>query len=193
MVNYWGMSAIAHTFLSFGFSDGRYVAVSIEIRPEVGEVYGMLTGFFKQYELLYIWGDERDLVRLRTNYKGEQVYLYRAAWPPETVRKLFVTMLERTQALSVAPQFYNTATQSCTNTIGNDIIAAHVMKIPWYKRRLRTGDIDRRLYAAGILRTQGKSFEELRRESLIDARAKAADRDAAFSEKIRTHLGGGRS
>jgi hypothetical protein len=188
MVNYWGMSAIAHTFLSFGFSDGKYLAVSIEIRPAVGKVYGMINGLFKQYELIYIWGDERDLVRFRTNYKGESVYLYRTSWTPETIRRLFVTMLQRTQTLSAAPQFYNTATQSCTNTIGNDIIASHIARIPWYKRKLLTGDVDRRLYDAGILMTQGKPFEELRKESLIDWRAKAADQDTAFSKKIRTHL-----
>ncbi len=190
MVNYWGMSSVAHTFLSYGFSDGRYLSVSIEIRPEVGEKYGMLAGFFKQYELIYIWGDERDLVRLRTNYKGEQVYLYRASWSPEVIRKLFVTMLQRTQGLYATPQFYNTATQSCTNTIGNDIIAAHIMKIPWYKRRLATGGIDRRLYAGGVLETRGKPFEELRKEALIDDRARAADKDPDFSVKIRTHLFG---
>jgi hypothetical protein len=80
MVNYWGINAIAHTFVSYGFSDGRYLAVSVEIRPEVGEAYGMFNGLYKQYELIYIWGDERDLVRLRTNYKKEDVYLYRMAW-----------------------------------------------------------------------------------------------------------------
>ena len=188
MVNYWGMSAIAHTFLSFGFSDGRYLSVSVEIRPEVGEAYGMLDGLFKQYELIYIWGDERDLVRLRTNYKGEDVYLYRASWTPEIIRKLLVTMLKRTQAISATPMFYNTATHSCTNTIGNDMIAAKIAQIPWYKRKLLTGDVDRRLYTSGILDTQGKPFEALRKESLINDRAKLADKDSDFSLKIRTHL-----
>jgi len=187
MVNYWGMEAIAHTFLSFGFSDGRFIAVSVEIRPEVGKVYGMLKGFFKQYNLIYIWGDERDLVRGRTNYRKENVYLYRTTLSPENVRKMFVSMLTTTQIMYKKPQFYNTATNSCTNTLGNHIIAAKIMKIPFWKRRLLTGNVDQRMYEDGLL-DRSKPFPELRQQANIDERARRADQDSDFSEKIRTHL-----
>ena len=187
MVNYWGMDAIAHTFLSFGFSDGRYLAVSVEIRPEVGKAYDMLQGFFKQYQLIYIWGDERDLVRLRTNYKKEDVYLYRTTLSPDNVRKMFVSMLQTTNAIHEKPQFYNTATHSCTNTLGNHLIEAKIAKIPFWKRKFLTGDVDQRLYKAGAL-DRSLPFPELRRRANIDARAQSADRDPDFSRKIRTHL-----
>jgi hypothetical protein len=188
MVNYWGMDWIAHTFLSFGFSDGRYLSVSVEIRPEVGESYGEVKGIFKQYELIYIWADERDLVRTRTNYRNENVYLYRTSFTPDQVRKFFVNMLERTERIRQKPEFYNTITQSCTNTLGDHLIDSKIMSLPFWKRRLLTGKIDRRLYDQGLLETFGRPFPELRAISKIDERAKAADQDIQFSEKIRTHL-----
>ncbi len=188
MVNYWGMDWIAHTFLSFGFSDGRYLSVSVEIRPEVGKSYGELKGLFKQYQLIYIWADERDLVRVRTNYRKEDVYLYRTAFTPGQVRRLFVSMLERTERLHQRPEFYNTLTQSCTNTLGNHIIETKIFDLPFWKRRVLTGSVDLRLCQEGLLETSGRSFAELREQSKINERAKAADKDPDFSAKIRTHL-----
>lgn len=186
--NYWGVDAVAHVFVSFGFSDGRYLAVSIEYRPEVGEKYGTFNGLFKQYEIIYVWADERDVARLRTNYRKEDVYLYRTSLSPDQVRKLFLSMVERTNALNEKPEFYNTVTESCTNTIGDHIIKAHVFDLPWWKRRILTGSVGKRLYDEGLLMTGGKSFDHLRAESDISARAQAADQAADFSEKIRTHF-----
>ena len=187
LVNYWGMAAIAHTFLSFGFSDGQYLAVSVEIRPEVGKAYDMLQGFFKQYNLIYIWADERDLVRLRTNYKKEDVYLYRTTLPPGDVQKMFVSMLEGTNAIYRKPQFYNTFTHSCTNTLANHVVAAGIEKIPFWKHRVLTGNVDRRLYEDGAL-DRSVPFLQLRRQANINERANQADQDPQFSKRIRTHL-----
>ena len=66
----------AHTHMSWAFTDGQHIAISIETRKEVGESYSAVAGFFRQYELYYVVADERDVIRLRTNYRGEQVYLY---------------------------------------------------------------------------------------------------------------------
>ena len=184
-VNYWGMDAIAHVFVSFGFADGRYLAVSVEYRPEVGETYGVFNGLFKQYEIIYVWADERDIARLRTNYRKEDVYLYRTTLTPEQVRRLFVNMLERTNSLHAKPEFYNTVTESCTNTIGDHIIKARVFDLPFWQRRILTGATDRRLYERGLLKTLGKPFPELRAQSKINAKAQAADQDPDFSKKIR--------
>lgn len=185
-VNYWGIDSVAHVFVSFGFSDGRYLAVSIEYRPEVGETYGTFNGLFKQYEIVYVWADERDVARLRTNYRKEDVYLYRTTLVPDRVRKLFVSMIEKTNAIHEKPEFYNSVTQSCTNTIGDHLINAKVLDIPFWKRRILTGSADRRLYENGLLETWGKPFPELRIESNINAKAQAADQDPDFSKKIRT-------
>jgi len=188
LVNYWGMDLIAHTFLSFGFSDGEYVAVSIEFRPEIGEHYDMLKGFFKQYELIYIWGDENDLVGSRTVLQGEDVYLYRTRLTPEEGRKLFVSMLRRTQALHDDPKFYNTCTQSCTNTISDHLIQTGIYNLPFWKRRFLTGDVDRHTYNEGVLVTDGLPFEELRQKALVNDRAMDAGNAPGFSQRIRTHL-----
>jgi len=171
LVNYWGIEAVAHTFLSFGFTDGQYISVSIGIRPEVGEEYGMLKGFFKQFELIYEWADERDLIRLRTNYRGEEAYLYRVELPPEKVQTLFLSMLRRTNRLHQKPEFYNTLFQSCTNTIGDHIINEGIYDIPFYKRRFLSGDIDQRMYKEGLLMTFDLPFKELRQKANIVERA----------------------
>jgi len=186
-INYWGMESIAHAFLSFGFSDGRYLPISIEIRPEVGEEYGLLNGFFKQYELLYLWADERDLVLTRTNVREEDAYLYRVNLKPPNVRKLFISMINRTNNLYEKPDFYNTLFESCTNTIGDHVINEHIVDLPFWKRRFLSGDVDQRMYKLGLLDT-AQPFSALRQKANINERAKAADRDPHFSSKIRTHL-----
>ncbi len=185
-VNYWGMDAIAHVFVSFGFTNGRYLAVSVEYRPEVGEKYGTFNGLFKQYEIIYVWADERDVARLRTNYRKEDVYLYRTTFTPDQVRKFFLSMLEKTNALHKRLEFYNTVTQSCTNTLGDHIIKAKLFDLPFWKRRILTGTIDRRLYDQGLLETLGKPFPELRAQSKINAKGQVADQDPDFSKRIRT-------
>ena len=186
-VNYWGMDAIAHTFVSFGFEDGRYLSVSIEIRPEVGEEYGMLDGLYKQYELLYLWADERDVALTRTNIRGEDAYLYRVNLKPESIRKLFISMLKRTNDLYEKPAFYNTLFESCTNTIGDHVINEGIMKVPFWKRRFLSGDVDKRMYDQGLL-DKTMAFDVLRKRAKINDRALAADKDLDFSKKIRTHL-----
>jgi hypothetical protein len=185
-VNYWGVDAVAHVFVSFGFADGRYQAVSIEYRPEVGESYGTFNGLFKQYEIIYVWADERDVARLRTNYRKEDVYLYRTRLSPDQVRRLFVSMIERTNALHEKPEFYNTVTESCTNTIGDHVVKAKLYDLPFWKRRILTGSVDRRLYEGGLLEPLGKPFPQLRAQSKVNAIAQAADQDPEFSKKIRS-------
>jgi hypothetical protein len=186
-VNYWGMDAVAHAFVSFGFSDGRYLPMSIEIRPEVGEKYGMLDGLFKQYEILYLWADERDVALTRTNMRKEDAYLYRLHVAPENIRKLFVSMLKRTNNLYKKPEFYNTLFESCTNTIGDHVINEGLANIPWWKRRFLSGDVDRRLYRMGLLDTT-IPFDILRKRAHINQRAQAAGNISDFSKKIRTHF-----
>jgi len=186
-MNYWAGNSIAHTFVSFGFSDGRYLAVSIETRREVGETYGTLKGFFKQYELIYIWGDERDLVRLRTNYRKERAYLYRLNMPRNNLKDLFLFMVKKTNSLYENPAFYNTIKQNCTSALANDIVDSGAYDIPWWKKRLATGSVDKRAYSVGMLDTS-KPFDELRKEAHIDKRANAADKSPEFSRMIRTHL-----
>ena len=113
----------AHTFLSFDFGNQGYVAVSVEIRKEKGESFSALKGLFKRYEVMYVIGDENDLIKLRTNFRHDPVYLYRTRTSTENKRALFIQMIERANQLQSHPEFYNTLTNTCTTNIVNHINA----------------------------------------------------------------------
>jgi hypothetical protein len=188
-LNFWGVSWMAHPILSFQFKDAPPVAFSIETRKEKGEAYSALGGLYRQYELVYIVGDERDLVRVRTNYRmGEDVYLYRTTLPLEDVRERFLEYIRSMNELHVHPRWYNAITANCTTSIRSQrSIAA---RSPWDLRILLNGRIDEMFYERGMLASEGLTFPELRRRALINAAAKAADQDPEFSRRIRIGIPG---
>ena len=186
---YWMGPAIAHVFLSFGFTDGSHVAVSIEARRALGQGYSSVQGFFRQYELYYAMGDERDIVRLRTNYRRdppEDVYLYRLQGSMENGRRLFLEYLREINALKDHAEWYNTLTTNCTNTIwlNSRVNPGH---LPYSWKILVSGYLPEFLYEQGKLDTR-VPFAELQRRAHINALAQAADKDADFSERIRMAL-----
>ena len=178
----------AHTFVSFGFTDSTgapdYVAVSVELRKEVGETYHPVRGLLREYELAYVVGDERDLVRLRTNIRRDSVFLYRVQATPAQGRTLFRAMLERANALRTAPEFYNTLTSSCTTNIVDHVNAIAPSRIPASWKVLLPAYADELAYDVGLLDTT-RAFPELRRAALINPAALAADSAADFSARIR--------
>jgi hypothetical protein len=182
-LSHWSSPAIAHTIVSWEFSDNLPLAISIETRKEKSESYSSIRGFFREYELYYVVADERDLVRLRTNYRGEQVFLYRVKMPVERARALLVDYLEEVDRLSVEPRWYNALTHNCTTAIRK-----HIMHVagnqPFDWRILANGYIDEMMYERGTVDTS-LPFAELKTRSSIDTRAKAADKDPAFSARIR--------
>ena len=185
---YWGSPYMAHTMVSFGFEGGDYVCFSIETRKEKGEGYSALRGLFRQFELIYIVGDERDLVRLRTNYrKGEEVYLYRLRGSPEQVRKFFLEYVDRLNSLHQRPEWYSALTDNCTTSIRAQRAAAE--RAPWDWRMLVNGYGDRLLYERGLIATN-LALAELKERSHINGRARAADRAPDFSRVIRQGLPG---
>ena len=109
-LSYWTGPLIAHTLVSFGFADGRFLTFSIEIRKEKGESFSAIGGFFKHFETSLIAADERDIVRVRTNARGEDIHLYRVMMPKAAMRSLFLAYLDEADALKRKPQFYNTLT-----------------------------------------------------------------------------------
>jgi hypothetical protein len=186
---YWGSPRIAHTMLSFGFEDGSFLCFSIETRKEVGEEYSAIKGFFKQFELTYVVADERDVVRLRTNYRsGEDVYLYRFNVPTEFVRKVLIDYLREVNSLRERPEWYRAMLTNCTTSILRHTTPfnpdAH---FDW--RLIANGYIDEMLYERGKI-DQTLPFAELKRKSLINPRAIAADQDSDFSRLIRDELPG---
>jgi hypothetical protein len=189
---YWGSPNIAHTMMSFDFEGQGNVCFSIETRKEKGEDYSTVKGFFRQYEIIYVVADERDLVRLRTNYrekgKGEDVYLYRLNATPEFARKVFLSYLGAVNRLKGRPEWYNALTGNCTTSI-----LRHTMpynpdaRLDW--RMIVNGYIDEMLYENNDIDT-GMPFPELKKRSYINPRAQAADKDPAFSQLIRKGLPG---
>ena len=116
-VSYWMGPAIAHTLVSFGFKDGQHVVFSIEIRKEKHEEFDALAGFFKQYEMALVAADERDILAVRTNVRGETVHMYRVKMTPENMRELFLAYAYQAGQLHFAPRFYNTLTANCTTIV----------------------------------------------------------------------------
>lgn len=116
-LSYWMGPAIAHTLVSFGFEDGQHLVFSIEIRKEAHEQFDALAGFFRQYEMALVAADERDILAVRTNVRGERVHLYRIAMPTATMRELFMAYAQQAAQLAHAPRFYNTLTANCTTIV----------------------------------------------------------------------------
>lgn len=185
-VSYWSEGVVGHTFLSFIFDNAPPLSISIETRPEVGEGFNPIASLFKQFELIYVVGDERDLVRVRTNYRMETVYLYRLNSSPDSVRRLLMVYLERINELADRPEFYHLLSNSCTiNIIRYANAAGRAGRFDI--RHLLNGLIDSYLYHSGRVDTT-LPFDELRRRSQINAVAQAADSAPDFSEHIRASL-----
>jgi len=185
---YWGPTLIAHTIMSFGFEGDGHVAISIETRKEKGEEYSAIKGFFKQYELIYVVADERDLVGLRTNYRGEDVYLYRLNGPTEVARQLFLEYLRDVNRLSEQPAWYNALTENCTTGIYR-LARPHAVRSWWSWKLFANGYLDELAYDLGVV-DRSLPFPEFKAHSRINERAKAAENDPDFSRKIRVGLPG---
>jgi hypothetical protein len=187
VTSYWTGPAIAHVFVSFGFAGDDYLAISIEVRKPKGERYSTLKGFFRQYELIYVVADERDVIRLRTNYRRdppEDVYVYRISGSAEAHRRLFLEYMREMNSLRTHPEFYNTLTTNCTTTIWT-MIHANEGSIPWTWKILVNGYAPEYLYGKGLLESRGLSFPELHERAHVNLRAHAADKAADFSRRIR--------
>jgi hypothetical protein len=182
-MSYWTFPAIAHMLISFGFDDGQFVAFSVEIRREQHEKYSEIGGFFKEFELSIIAADERDVIRVRTNVRGEDAYLYRVRLPAPAIRTLFLGYIAQANALVATPRFYNTLTVNCT-TLVYHMMQGIVGYLPLNYRLILSGYLPEYVYRVGGLDSR-VSLEELRARGRITDRAKQADRSEAFSADIR--------
>jgi len=183
---YWMGPAIAHVFLSFGFTDGGHVAFSIETRREKGQSYSSIAGFFRQFPLYYAVGDERDIVRVRTNYRRdppERVYLYRLRGHQAAARQLFLGYVEHLNELKAHAEWYNTLTSNCTSSIWV-MTRLNPEHVPYSWKILLSGYLPEYLYEQGKLDT-GVPFAELQRRAYINPLAQAADKAEDFSQRIR--------
>lgn len=186
IVSYWMGPAIAHTLVSFGFRDGQHLVFSVEIRRERDESFSTLGGFFKQFELALIAADEHDIVRTRSNVRGEEVYLYRVALPSEAARALFLSYLHEAESLQQQPAFYNTLFSNCT-TLVFDMVKRIIPGLPLDYRLLLSGYLPDYIHDLDALATS-RDMAELKQRGHINSRAIAADREAPandFSRLIR--------
>lgn len=184
---YWMGPAIAHAIVSFGFGDQDYLAVSIEARKEEGEGYSTIKGFFRQYEQIHIVADERDVIRLRTNYRNdppEDVYRYRLQASPENIRRFFLEYVKTINREKDHPSFYNTLTANCTNVIWMHA-NAFPERVPFSWKLLASGYAPEYLYEKDRLDTS-RPFAELTRQGYINPVAQELGDVADFSQRIRT-------
>ena len=184
----WGRPSIAHMILSFGFSDGRYLAFSVEIRREKAESFSELAGFFKQFELSIIAADERDIVRVRSNVRGEEVRLYRLTLDADRRRALFVAYVDEANRLAAKPRFYDTITTNCT-TLVYSLARPIVGHLPLDRRLLQTGYLPEYLERLGGLQPD-VPLATLASLGTITQRARAADASPTFSHDIRVGVPG---
>jgi hypothetical protein len=183
ILSYWSFRSIAHLLVSFGFANEDRVVFSVEVRRRRADEFSELGGFFKEFGLSIIAADERDIIRVRTNIRGEDDYLYRINLAPATMRSLFLEYVAQANRLIVAPRFYNTLTVNCTTLV------YHMMKhvvgyLPWDYRVLLSGYLPEYLYRVRALDMRF-SLPELRALGRITERARAHDESATFSDQIR--------
>jgi Domain of unknown function (DUF4105) len=183
IMSYWAGPAIAHMLMSFGFDDGQYVVFSVEVRRLKADDFSELGGFFKEFELSIIAADERDVIRVRTNVRGEDDYMYRIRMPLSAMRSLFVGYVGEANSLIDAPRFYNTVTANCT-TLVYHMMTQIVGYLPMNYRILLDGYLPDYVHQIGGL-DQRYSLAELRTLGRISERAKQSGDSATFSADIR--------
>ena len=184
-MTYWGSPWVAHPIMSFDFGDDGYVAMSIEVRKEVGENYSTVRGFFRYYELIYVISDERDVIRLRTTWRrGEEVYLFRTSATPDHARLIFLDYINHANRLCKQPEWYNALTNNCTTNIADHIAYARGRRGPIDWRAYLNGKADEMMHARGDL-IGGSDFAQLKAHAHINPAARAAGDAADFSRRIR--------
>jgi hypothetical protein len=188
-VNYWGSPWMAHPIVSFRFADSAPLCFSIETRKKEGQSYSAIGGLYRQYNLTYIAADERDVVRVRTNYrKGEDAYLYRTTAGLAQTRARFLEYIGSINQLRDKPRWYNAVATNCTTGIRSQHPAAE--RAPWDWRLLVNGKADELMYERKTIETGGLPFAHLKRRALINSAAQAANHAADFSARIREGLPG---
>ena len=187
-ISYWMPGPVGHTFVSFIFDNAPPLNISIETRPEVHEGFDPLASLFKQYELIYVVGEERDIVGVRTNFRNEDVYVYRLRVSAEAARRLLQVYLARINELADKPEFYHLLSNSCTiNIIRYANLVGRTGAIDL--RHYLNGWVDRYFYDTQLLNSQFP-FAELRRRSRVDEAVKASEDIVEFSQHIRESVPG---
>lgn len=180
-----GFKGSAHTFLSFEFESNDFLTVSVEIRKEKGESFSALKGLFNQYEIMYVLADERDAIKLRSNFRKDDVYVYPVKTTKEKASALFLDIIERVNTLHTTPEFYNTAYNTCTTNIMKHANTITPSKIPFSYKVLLPAYSDELAFDLGMIDTNAKNLDEARSIYKINEKALIYADDVDFSNKIR--------
>jgi hypothetical protein len=180
----WGMPGIVHALISFGFDDGSHAVFSVEIRRQRHQSFSSIGGFFKDFERTIVAADEKDVIRLRTNVRGETDHLYRLQMDKPAMRALFLSYVKQANELAVQPAYYNTVTSNCV-TIVYGMAKQIDPGLPYHYSLLLTAYLPEYLYQIGAL-DKGYPLEVLKERGDITARARAAGPGDDFSKAIRT-------
>jgi len=180
-----GYKGAAHTFLSFEFEDGRFLAASVEIRKEKGETFKALKGLFKQYELMYVLADERDVLKLRSNYRNDEVYVYPIATRKEHIKETLLSIFRRVNRLHDEPEFYNTLTNNCATNLARHVNEVVPRRVPWNLTLLFPAEADRYVFDLGLIDTELTDFNKVRQAYHVNDLALDFADDPEFSLRIR--------
>lgn len=187
-LSYWDGPRMAHVITSFGFEDGEQIAWSIEVKRLTGGEFSPLADLFKTDPLAIVAATERDVVRVRSNVRGEDVQLYRLDVYPETMRALLMTYVQDANALAKEPRFYNSLLTNCTTTVAG-LVKAIGKPVPLDWRLLINGYLPDYLAENDML-SKRAPIAEIKRLSHIAERAKAANDAVDFSKAIRLGVPG---
>ncbi len=181
-ISVFSSPGLAHTFLSFDFGDEDPVVISVEARMRPEQQYSPLKGVLDNYHLIYVIADERDIIGVRTHKRAEEVYFMPINVDKKRRQKMFIDMMNRANSLDNQPEFYNTFTSNCTNSIMRET------KIPAWQyyldpRIVLSGYSDRIAYQYGVL-DQNYSRKVLREASHIQTDG-FTDEAPDFYNKIR--------
>lgn len=180
-----GIPGSAHTFLSFEFEDNVFVSVSVEIRKEKGESFHPIKGLLNQYEIMYVWADEKDVIDLRINHRKDQVFLYPMKAGPEKTRELFLSIIDRTNKLYGEAEFYNTLFNTCTTNIVDHVNLISPKTIPTIDTSVFFPEnSDLLAYELGLIDTN-LSADKIREKFNINKKGEMYRNDPNFSVKIR--------
>jgi hypothetical protein len=188
---YWGSPYMAHPIVSFQFADSPPICFSIETRKLEGQSYSAIGGLYRQYNLIYIAADERDVISVRTTFReGEDVYLYRLNMTADQARTRFLEYIESINDLNTRPRWYNAITTNCTTAIRHQHQKHGGNAPPWDWRMLVNGKGDELMFERGVLKTDGLSFAELKKLAHINEAAVSAGDSSDFSSLIRLNRPG---
>ncbi|MDG1873784.1 MAG: DUF4105 domain-containing protein [Mariniblastus sp.] len=176
---------LAHTMLSFGLSDGSYIALSVEVRKELGEKFNPLLGIGKKFELIYVLSDERDVIRLRTQHRNSDVFVYPTVANPQQAQMLFTDVIKRANKLATKPEFYNSLRNNCTTNIAGHVNQVSTDKILYDWKVLLPGFSAEYAYDLGLLDNR-IPFEDLKAVALVNDLAEKFSDDPNFSQRIRS-------